>query len=65
MARGLELLQKATTGNPDNSEARYHLAAALAKSGDKKRARQELEKLLASDQKFRQREAAESLLKQL
>ncbi len=64
-ARGLELLRKAATLNPENPEIRFHLAAALAKSGDKAGARRDLEALLAGRDKFPQREAAEALLKQL
>jgi putative PEP-CTERM system TPR-repeat lipoprotein len=63
--RGLELLQKAAAGAPSNLQIRYHLAVALAKSGDKIRARKELESLLASNKTFPQREAAQGLLKQL
>jgi len=63
--RGLELLQKAAEKAPASSEIRYHLAVALAKSGDKARARQELQDLLAKNHKFMQREAAQTLLKQL
>ena len=64
-ARGLELLQRAIAQEPRNSYIRYHLAAALAKSGDKPKARKELEGLLAADPQFPQREAARALLKQL
>jgi len=64
-ARGLQLLQKAAAQAPKNAEIRYHLAAALAKSGEKARARRELEKLLATTQQFPQREAAQTLLRQL
>ena len=63
-ARGLKLLQEAAAKDPQNPEVRYHLAVALAKSGDKVKARKELETLLAGDQKFPQREAAQTLLKQ-
>jgi putative PEP-CTERM system TPR-repeat lipoprotein len=63
--RGLKLVQQAAAKDPQNPEVRYHLGAALAKSGDKVRARRELEALLAGDQKFPQREAAETLLRQL
>jgi len=64
-ARGLELLQKAASQAPTNTEIRYHLAAALAKAGDKAKARKELEALLASAPQFPQREAAQTLLNQL
>jgi putative PEP-CTERM system TPR-repeat lipoprotein len=63
--RGLDLLQQAAERAPQAPEIRYHLAVAFAKSGDKARARKELENLLQGDEKFAQREAAEQLLKQL
>ena len=63
--RGLELLQKAAASAPQVPEIRYHLAVAFAKSGDKAKARKELENLLQGNLKFAQREAAEALLKQL
>jgi putative PEP-CTERM system TPR-repeat lipoprotein len=63
--RGLELLQKAAQKAPASAEIRYHLAVALAKSGNKARARQELQDLLAKNHTFMQREAAQALLKQL
>jgi putative PEP-CTERM system TPR-repeat lipoprotein len=63
--RGLELLQVAATRNPESTEVKYHLAAALAKSGAREEARRVLEPLLASEQKFPEREAAQLLLKQL
>ena len=63
--RGLELLQKAAATDPRNPVVSYHLAAALAKSGEKVQARKILEPLLAGEQKFPEREAAQLLLKQL
>src|ERR1700730_16678396 len=43
-ARGLPLLKKAVELAPKSTELRFHLAAALNKSGDKLAARKELEK---------------------
>jgi putative PEP-CTERM system TPR-repeat lipoprotein len=63
--RGLELLQKAAGKAPNNAEIQYHLAVALAKAGDKASARRQLENLLARTTPFPQREAAQTLLKQL
>ena len=63
--RGLELIRYAVAQAPENSEFRYHLAVALAKSGDKANARKELEAVLQKDQQFIHRDAAQSLLKQL
>lgn len=65
LERGLELLRKATSQAPDNPEIRYHLAVALAKSGEKAQARRELERLLANKSDFPHRNEAQALLKQL
>ena len=64
-ARALPMLQKAVTLAPDAPEIRYHLGAALAKSGDKKTARQQLEQLLAGNKPFANRADAEALLARL
>jgi putative PEP-CTERM system TPR-repeat lipoprotein len=63
--RGLEVLQKAVTAAPNAPEIRYHLAQAWLKAGDKSKAREELERLLSSDDKFPQQAEAQALLKQL
>src|SRR5438067_4518674 len=63
--RGAELLQRAAAMAPKNTEIRYHFAVALAKSGEKLKARKQVEDLLTSTPTFPQREAAETLLKQL
>jgi len=63
-SRALELLRKAAEKVPQSTEIRYHLAVALAKSGDNARARGELTDLLAN-KNFRQRQEAQALLKQL
>ncbi|MBI5331581.1 MAG: PEP-CTERM system TPR-repeat protein PrsT [Betaproteobacteria bacterium] len=60
--RGLELLKAAHTGNPKDLSAHYHLAAALAKSGDKAQAKAELEKLMAAKAAFPEADAAKALL---
>jgi putative PEP-CTERM system TPR-repeat lipoprotein len=64
-AKALPLLQKAVTLQPQARELRYHLAAALAKSGDKKQARVELDKILADNTPFAQMDDAKALLKTL
>jgi putative PEP-CTERM system TPR-repeat lipoprotein len=64
-ARGLEILQKAAAAEPKNPEINYHYAVALARSGDKAKARKLLESALASGQRFSQIEQAKALLKQL
>jgi putative PEP-CTERM system TPR-repeat lipoprotein len=64
-ARALPLLQKAVSLEPNARDLRYHLAAALAKSGDKKTARQELDKALVASGPFAQQDEAKELLKSL
>ena len=64
-ARGTELLQKAVETAPAATAIRYHWAAALAKSGDKARARKELADLLTRNKDFPQRQEAQALLRQL
>jgi putative PEP-CTERM system TPR-repeat lipoprotein len=64
-ARGLPLLQKAVSRAPEVEEIRYHFAAGLAKSGDKAKARTELETLMSSGRSFPSREEARALLKQM
>jgi predicted Zn-dependent protease len=64
-ARGTELLRKAVAAAPDALDMRYHLAAALAKSGDKAGARKELEKTLASGKPFAAIDDAKALMGQL
>ncbi|MEW5943472.1 MAG: XrtA/PEP-CTERM system TPR-repeat protein PrsT [Pseudomonadota bacterium] len=64
-ARGLEILRKAAAVAPKNPEIAYHYAVALARSGDKAKARRQLEDALASGQEFPQKEQAKAFLKQL
>ncbi|OWY29804.1 XrtA/PEP-CTERM system TPR-repeat protein PrsT [Herbaspirillum robiniae] len=63
--RGLPLLQKAVAAAPEALDIHYHLVLALLQSGDKARARSELEKLLASNKPFPQSDEAKALLKKL
>ena len=65
ITRGLPLLQKATTLAPEAAEIRYHFVLGLVKSGDKAKARKELEQLLATGKTFSGIEEAKALLKQL
>ena len=65
VTRGLPLLQKAASQAPEAVVIRYHLAVGLMKSGDKARARKELEQLLASGKSFSQIEEVRALLKKL
>lgn len=64
-ARALPLLQKAVAMAPASAELRYHLAAALNKTGDKKKAREELDKVLSGNNTFPQIEDAKALQKLL
>jgi putative PEP-CTERM system TPR-repeat lipoprotein len=63
--RGLPILQKATSLAPDAADIRYHLALGFVKSGDKEKARKELEQLLATQKTFSNIDEARTLLKQL
>lgn len=65
LSRGIELLQKAVASAPGAPVIRFHLAQALVKSGDKAKARAELERIEAAGTKFPQEAEAMSLLKQL
>ncbi|WP_162913067.1 XrtA/PEP-CTERM system TPR-repeat protein PrsT [Rhodospirillaceae bacterium SYSU D60014] len=62
---GLALLREAATAAPANADIQYHLAYALRASGDQDEAQAILEKLLATDQPFTERDAAQSLLTEL
>jgi putative PEP-CTERM system TPR-repeat lipoprotein len=63
-ARAVELLQKAVSLAPANPEIGFHYAVALNKSGDKQKARKQLEAVLASGRSFPQQDEAKALLKQ-
>jgi cellulose synthase operon protein C len=63
--RALPLLQIARQMLPDRPEVRYHYATALARSGHRAEARQELAALLNEVETFPQREEAEALLRGL
>jgi len=65
LARGKELLQRAVYQGTDNPETKYHLAVALAKSGDHAGARRLLEDLVASKRPFPHLAEAKDLLKTL
>jgi Flp pilus assembly protein TadD len=64
-ARAVALLRDAQALAPKAREIRYHLAAALAASGDKAGARKELDGLLAGDMRFAQADDARKLAAQL
>ncbi len=64
-AKGLGFLQQALSKAPDAGDIQYHYASALAMSGDKRRAQQELEQLLKSGVEFGQKPQAIALMKSL
>ncbi|MDZ7594143.1 MAG: XrtA/PEP-CTERM system TPR-repeat protein PrsT [Thiobacillus sp.] len=64
-ARGLDLLRRAAAAAPKSSSIRYHYAVALARSGDKARARAELQQLLADTPAFAEAQDAKALLNSL
>jgi putative PEP-CTERM system TPR-repeat lipoprotein len=59
---GVELLRSAAAGAPSNQDVQYHLAYALNSTGARDEAREILEKLVADDKPFAEREAASELL---
>ena len=65
VTRGLPFLQKATSLAPEAAEIRYHFALGLVKSGDKAKARNELEQLLAARKNFPSIDEARTVLKQI
>lgn len=65
LPRAVEVLQGAVRMAPAAMEIRFHLAQALAKSGDKTGARRELEQLLAAGKPFGQEAEAKALLAQV
>lgn len=64
-ARGLQLLANAVAAAPDAHEIRLNYARALLKSGDKTKARAELERLSKLDARHPIRRAAEEMLQGL
>ncbi|MGA7178259.1 MAG: XrtA/PEP-CTERM system TPR-repeat protein PrsT [Thiobacillaceae bacterium] len=63
--KALPYLRQALSKQPDSGDIHYHLAAALAESGDKARARQELKQLMDSGLDFSQKPAAQALMQSL
>lgn len=63
--QGLGLLEKASQAQPDNPVIRYHFAAALARSGDMIKAREQLSLSLKSRLPFTERPDAEALMQKL
>lgn len=63
--KGIELLTAAHNKKPEMPEIHWHLAAALAKAGERSRAIQELENLFTRGMDFPQKEEARKLLASL
>ncbi|MFQ5661400.1 MAG: XrtA/PEP-CTERM system TPR-repeat protein PrsT [Gammaproteobacteria bacterium] len=63
--QGLKYLQSAQAVMPESPDIRFHVAAAIAASGNKKRARKELISLLDEHKSFTERKEAEELLTSL
>jgi len=63
--RALELLQKASSQARNSPTIRYHLAVALAESGNRTKAKQELEQALGMNAPFAEKQQAAALLKTL
>jgi putative PEP-CTERM system TPR-repeat lipoprotein len=59
---GISYIESAASKAPDSPDIRYHLAAALAKSGQKDRAVNELQGILKKYKAFPSRKEAEQLL---
>jgi tetratricopeptide (TPR) repeat protein len=64
-AAGLPMLQQAIRGYPNHPEIRYHLAVALADSGDRRQALDMLEALLMGNEEFANRADALDLVAKL
>ena len=65
LGKAMPLLQKASALAPQAGEIHYHYGMLLARSGDKRGARRELEKALASGPSFARRAEAQALLSSL
>jgi putative PEP-CTERM system TPR-repeat lipoprotein len=62
VSAGLGWLKKAVSAAPRAASVRYHYAAALARNGDTRQAKKELQALLATQVRFPEAEAARKLL---
>jgi thioredoxin-like negative regulator of GroEL len=65
VAEGLPLLEKAASAANASAEIKYHYAAALARSGAKDRAKEQLAQLLGTPATFDGRAEAQQLLVEL
>ena len=59
--RAMDLLRQAVAQSPDDFEIQYHLASALAKSGETSEAKELIEALLSTDTEFSSRVQARQL----
>jgi cytochrome c-type biogenesis protein CcmH/NrfG len=64
-SRGLPLLEKAVAAAPKDQSARFHLAQAWLRAGDRQKARDELEGLLSVGAVFPEQKQAQELLQDL
>jgi putative PEP-CTERM system TPR-repeat lipoprotein len=65
IAEGLPLLEKAAKAGSTSADIQYHYAAALARSGSKVQAQEQLKQLLAKEAAFDSRAEAQRLLTEL
>lgn len=63
--QALDLLQKAAAADTKNADIRFHLASALAATGDQQQALQHLDAILSDDSSFPSRDEALELQKTL
>ncbi len=63
--QALELLQRAIAVDAKNADIRFHLASALAATGDKQQALEHLDAILSDDSSFPSRAEAQALQKTL
>ncbi len=65
VTRGVRLLREASEAAPQSLDIQYHLAAALAKQGEREEARRILTRLLETQREFTEKRAARRLLDEL
>jgi len=65
ISEAVNMLRRAVELAPSSRDIRYHYAQALAKAGDRKSARLELERVLAGPKPFARQAEAKALLDQL
>ncbi|MEM7543743.1 MAG: XrtA/PEP-CTERM system TPR-repeat protein PrsT [Pseudomonadota bacterium] len=63
--QGMEILDRAHDASPDNPDIAFHLAGAMAAAGQRARARQKIEDLVAEEPEFYSRGEAMELLEEL